>query len=199
MFDVNTIVQSGGLLLVGLIVFAEVGLLLGFFLPGDTLLIAAGVFAASGKIPIIPLLIVTTFAAIVGDNTGYFIGNKLGPRLFRKKDGIIFRKDHIERTEKFYAKHGSKTLLVAHFIPVIRTFSPLLAGAGSMKHRTFFIFDAIGDVAWAVGIILLAYFFGSRVPNIDHYIQIALVGVIALTLLPALFHVVKFYSNKRKS
>ena len=198
MLNVTHIVQSGGLLLIGLIVFAEVGLLLGFFLPGDTLLIAAGIFAASGKLPLAALLVITVVAAIAGDNTGYYIGKRLGPRLFRKPDGIIFRKDHIERTEKFYAKHGNKTLLVAHFLPVIRTFSPLLAGAGSMSYRSFVIFDAIGDIAWAVGVILLAYFFGSRIPNIDHYIMLAIVGVVVLTLAPTLFHLAKYLLNKRR-
>lgn len=198
MLNVTHIVQSGGLLLIGLIVFAEVGLLLGFFLPGDTLLIAAGIFAASGKLPLAALLVITVVAAIAGDNTGYYIGKRLGPRLFRKPDGIIFRKDHIERTEKFYAKHGNKTLLVAHFLPVIRTFSPLLAGAGSMSYRSFAIFDAIGDIAWAVGVILLAYFFGSRIPNIDHYIMLAIVGVVVLTLAPTLFHLAKYLLNKRR-
>ena len=191
MFDVTHIVATGGILLVGLIVFAEVGLLLGFFLPGDTLLIAAGVFAATGKISLIPLLIVTTLAAIAGDNTGYWIGHYLGPRLFRKPDGVIFQKSHIIRSEKFFEKYGSKTLLVSHFLPVIRTFTPLLAGAGDMSYRKFVFFDAIGDTAWAVGIILLSYFFGSRIPNIDHYVLLVVVGAVVLTILPTIYHLIK--------
>jgi membrane-associated protein len=198
MLDVVHIVQSGGLLVIGLIVFAEVGLLLGFFLPGDTLLIAAGVFAAEGHLPLIPLLIITSVAAIAGDNTGYYIGKRLGPRLFKKEDGVIFRKEHIHRTEKFYAKYGNKTLLVAHFLPIIRTFSPVLAGASNLRYRSFVIFDTIGDIAWAVGVTLLAYYFGSKIPNIDHYIMLTIAAIIALVLLPTLFHVGLYYYKKHR-
>jgi membrane-associated protein len=187
-FDVNHLVASGGILLVSLIVFAEVGLLLGFFLPGDTLLIAAGIFAASGKISIVPLVIATCVAAILGDNTGYYIGNKLGPRLFKKKDSLIFQKEHIVRSEKFFAKYGSKTLLISHALPIIRTFVPVLAGAGSMSHKRFFIFNAIGDIAWAVIVILIGYYFGSRIPNIDHYIMLVIIGVVSISIASPLYH-----------
>jgi membrane-associated protein len=197
MFDVETIVASGGILLIGLIVFAEVGLLLGFFLPGDTLLIAAGIFAASGKMDLNTLLIVTVFAAITGDNTGYWIGRHLGPRLFKKPDSLIFQREHIERSEKFFERYGSKTLLVSHFLPIIRTFAPLLAGAGNMDYRKFVTFNAIGDVIWAVGVTLIGYFFGSRIPNIDHYIMLIIGGVIVLSVLPTLYHLAKRYLNKK--
>ncbi len=195
--DVNHLVATGGILLVAAIVFAEVGLLLGFFLPGDTLLIAAGIFAASGKISLLPLLIATALAAIIGDNTGYYIGKHLGPRLFRKDDSLIFQKSHIVRSEKFFEKHGSKTLLVSHFLPVIRTFTPLLAGAGSMSHKKFFVFDAIGDIFWAVSVTLIGYFFGSRIPNIDHYIMFVIGGVVALTIAPTLYHLVQRQVKKK--
>lgn len=196
--NVNHLVAVGGILLVAAIVFAEVGLLLGFFLPGDTLLIAAGIFAASGKISLIPLLIATTIAAILGDNTGYFIGKHLGPKLFSKEDGLIFQKAHIVRSEKFFARYGSKTLLISHFLPVVRTFTPVLAGAGSMTYKRFFIFDAIGDIAWAVSVTLIGYFFGSRIPNIDKYIMFVIGGVVALTIAPTLYHLIQRQINKNK-
>jgi membrane-associated protein len=191
MFDVNTIVATGGLVLIGLIVFAEVGLLLGFFLPGDTLLIAAGILAAGGKMDLAALLAVVTVCAIAGDHTGYWIGHHLGPRLFRKQDGIIFQKSHIERSEKFFAKHGSKTLLISHFLPFIRTFTPLLAGAGKMTYKSFALFNAIGDIAWAIGVTLLGYFVGSKIPNIDHYIMLVIGSVVVFALASPIVHLIQ--------
>ncbi len=168
MFDVSHIIQTGGLLLIAAIIFAESGMLVGFFFPGDTLLLSAGVFAAQGKLPLALTLIVIAIAAIAGDNIGYQIGKTLGPRLFRKKDGLIFRHDYIMQAEKFYEKYGSKTMLLAHFVPVIRTFAPVTAGAGSMPRSKFILFDAIGDISWTLIVTLLGYFVGSRIPNIDH-------------------------------
>src|ERR1700727_2559560 len=122
MFNVTTIIQNGGYVLLGLFLYAEVGLFLGFFLPGDTLLIAAGVYAKQGKLKIAAVLVVAAVAAIAGDNLAYFIGHKLGPRIFRNKDSLLFQPDHVAKAEAFYEKHGSKTVLIAHFIPVVRTF-----------------------------------------------------------------------------
>ncbi|MBC7708194.1 VTT domain-containing protein [Polaromonas sp.] len=197
MFDVNTIVQSGGLLLLALIVFAEVGLLLGFFLPGDTLLIAAGIYAHSGHLSIVAVIVVVAIAAILGDNTGYYIGRKLGPRVFRKPDGLIFRKDHIDKAEVFYEKYGAKTLLISHFIPVIRTFQPLLAGVGRMPYRRFVVFNILGDILWAVSVPLLGYYVGSRIPGIDKYIQLVLLAVIILSAGPTIYHIIKLRFKKR--
>ncbi|HET7320315.1 MAG TPA: VTT domain-containing protein, partial [Candidatus Saccharimonadales bacterium] len=150
MFDVTHIVAAGGLLLVAAIIYSEVALMLGFFLPGDTLLLSVGIFAAQGKLPLAWSIAVIAAAAILGDNTSYHIGRKLGPRLFRKKDGIIFRHEYIERAERFYEKYGNKAALLAHWVPIVRTFAPLLAGVGKMRYRTFALYDAVGDVAWAI-------------------------------------------------
>lgn len=199
MFDVNTIITSGGIALVSLIVYAEVGLFLGFFLPGDTLLIAAGILAAAGKLNLIWLIVAIIVSAIAGDNTGYWIGRHLGPRLFRKPDGLIFQKDHIEKSHRFFDKHGSKTLLISHFLPFLRSFVPLLAGAGSMPYRKFVIFNAIGDVAWGVSITLVGYFFGSRIPNIDHYIMYVLAGVILFSVIPTTYRVVQRKREQSKN
>lgn len=191
MFDVHQLIQTGGLLLIALIIFAESGMMVGFFFPGDTLLFSAGIIAASGNLSLITTLIVIAAAAILGDNIGYQIGKSIGPRLFRKKDSLIFRHDYIMKAEKFYEKHGSKTMLIAHFIPIVRTFAPVTAGAGKMPRKQFMFYDAIGDIAWTVIITLLGYFVGSRVPSIENYIEPILLLVVLATLIPTLYHALK--------
>jgi membrane-associated protein len=157
MLDVTHIIQSGGLVLLGLFLFAEVGLFLGFFLPGDTLLIAAGIYAKQGKLSIAAVILVAAIAAIAGDSTSYLIGRKLGRRVFYKDDSILFQKSHIKKAEDFYERHGNKTVLISHFVPIIRTFSPLLAGVAKMNYRTFLSFDVVGDIAWAIILSLAGY------------------------------------------
>jgi membrane-associated protein len=191
MFDVTHLVEAGGLLLIALIIFAESGMMVGFFFPGDTLLFSAGILAAGGKLPIVLTLLVIAGAAILGDNIGYQIGKSLGPRLFRKKDGLIFRHDHIMRAEKFYEKYGSKTMLIAHFIPIVRTFAPVTAGAGNMPRKQFMFFDAIGDIAWAFSVTLLGYFVGSRIPGIEKLIEPVLIIIVLIFLAPTLYHIFK--------
>ncbi len=190
MFDVTHLVQTGGLVLIFLMIFAESGMMVGFFFPGDTLLFAAGIFAATGKLSIVAAIITIAIAAILGDNIGYLIGKHLGPRLF-KKDSIVFRKEYIARAEKFYEKYGTKTMLVAHFVPVIRTFAPVTAGAGHMNHKQFIIFDAIGDIAWALVVTLAGYFIGSRIPGIENYIEPVLILVVLAVLLPTIIHALR--------
>jgi membrane-associated protein len=190
MFDVNHLIQTGGLLLISIIIFAESGMMVGFFFPGDTLLFSAGIFAATGKLSLVAVLLCVSIAAIVGDNTGYMIGKKLGPRLF-KKDNLVFRKEYIDRAEKFYEKYGSKTMLVAHFIPVVRSFVPVTAGAGQMNYKLFFVFDAIGDIAWAISTTLVGYFIGSKIPGVEKYIDPIIILVVLAVLLPSIYHALK--------
>ena len=199
MFNVTDIVQSGGLILIGAFLFAEVGLFLGFFLPGDTLLIAAGIYAKEGKLSISAVILVAAIAAIAGDSTAYFIGDKLGPRAFRNKDSVLFRPDHVARAEVFYEKYGSRALLVTHFLPVIRTFTPLLAGVAKMPYPRFLTFDATGDIFWAFSVTLVGYYVGSRIPNVDHYILLGLGCVILITLAPTLFHLVRISLKRRRA
>jgi len=189
MFDVTHIIQTGGLLLIGLMVFAESGIMVGLFLPGDTLLLSAGVLSATGSLSITSVIIVITLAAIAGDNVGFQIGKSLGPRLFRKKDGIIFRKEYIDKAEKFYEKYGARAMLVEHFIPIIRSFAPVTAGAGKMDRKLFILCNTIGDIAWAVSFTLLGYFVASKIPNIEKYIEPAILGVILIFTVPALFRI----------
>jgi membrane-associated protein len=191
MLDFTEIVRTGGLLILFLIIFAESGMMVGFFFPGDTLLFSAGILAAADQLPIVWTIVVIAAAAIIGDNTGYHIGRKLGPRLFKKEDGLIFRKELIMKAEKFYEKYGTKTMLIAHFIPVVRSFAPVTAGAGKMNYKQFVIYDAIGDIAWAASITLLGYYVGSRIPGVEHYIEPVLIGIILVTLLPTIYHALK--------
>jgi len=188
MFDVTHLIQTGGLILIGSFVFAESGVMVGLFLPGDTLLLSAGVLAATGQLSVASVMIVVAIAAIAGDNVGYQIGKSLGPRLFRKKDGVIFRKEYIDRAEKFYEKYGAKAMLVEHFIPIVRSFAPVTAGASKMNRGLFILCNAIGDIAWAVSFTLFGYFIGSKIPGVDKYIEPALILVILTFLGPTLYH-----------
>ena len=183
--------------MLGGIIFAEVGLFLGFFLPGDTLVIAAGVYAHQGHFNIVSVLLVCGIAAILGDSLGYWIGRRLGPTVFNREDSIIFRPDHIAQAHAFFEKYGPKTLLISHFLPIIRSFTPLLAGVGEMPYRSFLKFNIIGDILWALIVGLLGYYVGSRIPNIDTYIMIALAFVIAATLLPTIYHFGRIQLRKR--
>ena len=197
MFNPTELIQNGGVLLVGLIIFAESGMFVGFFFPGDTLLLTGGILAAQGKLSLPFLLITVIIAAIAGDNTGYQIGFSLGRRLFAKEDGIFFRKRYVEESEKFYERYGSKTMMLAHFIPIIRTFAPIVAGAGKMHRIRFVIFDAIGDTVWAIIVTLLGYWFGSRIPNIDHYILPTVAAVVILSFGPVIYHIVRALLARR--
>lgn len=191
MFDITHLLQSGGLILVGAIIFAESGMMVGFLFPGDTLLLSAGVLAAGHSISLPEYIAVIALAAIAGDNVGYQIGRSLGPRLFKKEDGLVFRKEYIARAEQFYEKYGSKTMLVAHFVPVVRSFAPVTAGAGRMNRKLFILFDAIGDIAWTLLLTLFGYFVGSRIPGIDRFIEPVLIGIILVFLVPTLYHALK--------
>lgn len=198
MFNVTHLIAASGLSLIALIIYAEVGLMIGFFLPGDTLLLSVGILAAQGKLPIIWSIVVIALAAILGDNTSYLTGHKLGPRLFRRPDGIIFRQEYVVKAEQFYDKYGNKTALLAHWVPIVRTFVPLLAGVGKMRYRSFVVFDAIGDIAWASVITLLGYFVGNRIPNVDHYVLLVLAVVIIVSFGPTLYHVVQALRRRRQ-
>jgi len=197
MFDVNSIIEAGGLLLIALIIFAESGMFIGFFFPGDTLLMAAGIFAAQGKLNIVSVILVIIVAAMCGDNLGYQIGKRYGRGLFKKKDGIVFRQEYVQRAESFYEKYGDKMMLFAHFVPVVRTFAPPVAGVAKMNYKKYFIYDTIGIIGWATSVTLVGYFFGHQIPNIDSYIILAVVGVMAITLGPTFYHLIKAVLENR--
>ncbi len=191
MFDIQHLIQSGGILIISLIIFAESGLLVGFFLPGDTLLFGAGLAASQGQLSIVWLMVMVAAAAIIGDNVGYSIGQHAGKRLFTKKDGILFRHEYIQRAEDFYAKHGGKTIILARFTPMVRTFAPVVAGAGKMSRQRFMFFNVIGGILWGAGMPLLGYLVGDRIPGLDRYIEVVIIGVVVLSLGVAAGHVLK--------
>ncbi|MDQ3123624.1 MAG: VTT domain-containing protein [bacterium] len=198
MFDIEHIIKAGGVLIVSLIVFAESGLLVGFFLPGDTLLFGAGLAASQGEISLTALIIAVVAAAIIGDNVGYSIGRRTGHRIFKKKDGILFRQEYLEKAEAFYEKHGGKTIIIARFVPIVRTFAPVVAGASKMTRRRFFAFNVVGGILWGAGMPLLGYFVGNRIPGLDKYIEIVILGVVVLSLVLAFAHVLKDKSTRTK-
>ncbi|MBW3569196.1 VTT domain-containing protein [Candidatus Parcubacteria bacterium] len=187
----NELIKAGGLALIAFIVFAESGLLFGFFFPGDTLLFAAGVLAATGEFNIVEVTAVIVFAAIAGGYSGYWIGKKAGPKLFKKEEGIIFRREYIERSERFYEKHGGKTIMFARFIPVIRTFAPVVAGIGNMNQAKFMFYNVVGAAFWGISITLAGFFFGSKIPNIEAYVFPILLLAMALTVSPTIYHILK--------
>jgi membrane-associated protein len=179
--DVNHIIQAGGLLAIVAIIFAETGLLLGFFLPGDTLLIAAGIFASQDKLPLVPLLLLTPVAAILGYQAAYKIGEQAGPRLFHRDEGVLFRTEYITRTEEFINKHGGKAILLARFIVVVRTVIPLLAGVGKMQKNKFLFYNITGSILWTTSVILAAFWLGHKIPNLDKYLILLVVAAMAIT------------------
>ena len=167
-----------------LIVFAESGLFFGFFLPGDTLLFTAGLFAARGDLSL-PLILVGCFiAAVAGDQVGYLFGRRVGPALFRRPDSRLFKQEYVERAQAFFDRYGSKTIVLARFVPIVRTFAPILAGVGKMNYRTFVTFNLMGGLFWAVGVTLLGYFLGELIPDIDTYLLPIVAVIFLLSVTP---------------
>jgi membrane-associated protein len=167
-----------------LIVFAESGLFFGFFLPGDSLLFTAGLFAAQGTLNL-PLILVGCFvAAVAGDQVGYVFGQRVGPALFKRPDSRLFKQEYVERARAFFEKHGPKTIVLARFVPIVRTFAPILAGVGRMQYRTFVSYNLIGGFLWAIGVTLLGYWLGNLIPDIDAYLLPIIALIIALSFVP---------------
>lgn len=197
-FDLKDFIQSVGYFGIFGIVFAESGLLVGALLPGDSLLFTAG-FLASQDILSLPLLLVITFvAAVAGDSVGYATGSRYGHRIFKKADSILFNHKHIERAEAFYKLHGGKALILARFMPIVRTIAPILAGVGKMPYRKFVSFNIIGAFLWAVGITSLGYFLGKSIPDIDKYLLPAIVIILVVSIAPSVFHVLKDAEQRDK-
>ncbi|MBX4187847.1 MAG: VTT domain-containing protein [Candidatus Doudnabacteria bacterium] len=178
-----------------LIVFAETGVLLGFILPGDSLLFALGVVAGSGKINIFFLDLLLIVAAIVGDNSGYFLGRKTGPKIFTRPDSLIFKQEYINRTKDFYQKYGGKAIIFARYVPVIRSFTPFMAGVGQMPYRTFFGYSVISVVTWVLILTTTAYFLGS-VPLVRNNFEKAILLVVAISFLPAIIEIIRHKMKK---
>lgn len=198
MFDLISFIKAAGVLGVGGIVFAESGLLIGFFLPGDSLLFTAGFLASQGYLNIIFLLIVSFVAAVVGDSVGYTIGKKAGPKIFVKEESFWFNPTQVKRAEVFFEKYGAKAIILARFLPVVRTFTPVIAGVGNMKYRVFLLNNIIGAVLWAIGVTLAGFYLGKIVPDVDKYLLPIIILIIFLSILPTFIHIMKDREQRRQ-
>lgn len=173
------------------IIFAETGLFFGFFLPGDSILFPAGVLAAQGILDL-PTLVILTFAASVSGNAvGYHFGHRIGKRLFVKEDSLFFHKNHLVRAKLFYQKHGAKAIVLARFMPIVRTFAPIVAGIGEMSYPKFLFYSAFGGVLWAIGLPVLGFFLGRSIPDIDRYLILIIALIILASISPGIYHVLK--------
>ncbi len=191
LLDPQTIIKALGLFGVVAIVFTESGLFFGFFLPGDSLLFTAGFLASQGYMPIIWLLVLSFVAAVAGDNVGYYFGKKTGPKIFTKEDSFFFRKSHIDKARAFYERYGKMTIILARFVPVVRTFVPIVAGVGQMDYKTFFKFNIIGGFLWTWGIVLMGYLLGNIIPNAEHYLTPIVLVIIVVSFVPGIIELIR--------
>jgi membrane-associated protein len=196
--DLIELIRTVGYIGIIAIIFAESGLFFGFFLPGDSLLLTAGLLAARGELNLGILLLTLAPAAILGDNVGYWFGKKAGPPIFSRENSLLFRRKNLLAAKAFYEKHGGKTITIARFMPFIRTFAPIVAGAVEMDYRRFMFFNLMGGLLWAVGVTLAGYFLGQWIPPevLDKYFLIILVVVILVSASPAMIHAWKEYRHE---
>ncbi|MFO0971293.1 MAG: VTT domain-containing protein [Candidatus Saccharimonadales bacterium] len=189
-------IAHAGIFVVAGVIFAESGLMVGFFLPGDSLLFTAGFLASQGFVNVHLLAGTCFIAAVIGDSVGYAFGKRVGPRLLKRPDGKIFKQKYIAQAEAFFEEHGKKTIILARFVPIVRTFSPIVAGLGSMNYRTFLSYNVIGGALWTLGITYLGYFLGNFIPK--DYLEPAIILVVLISLLPAFHHFLKEAENRQK-
>jgi len=186
--DLPALVQWAGYVGLTLIIFAETGLLVGFFLPGDSLLVTAGLLCSQSDfgLDVWLLGLILTVAAIVGDTVGYAIGRNTGPRIFTRPDSLLFNRNHLLRAQQFYEKHGGKTIIIARFMPIVRTFAPVVAGVGQMRYRSFVFYNVIGGIAWIWSMLMIGYVLGSRFPAVSEHLEKVILLVIFLSILPGI-------------
>jgi len=202
-YDVQGIIKFGGMAALIAVVFAETGLLVGFFLPGDSLLVTAGVFCTSANPTGKPLLNIVTLnllvgiAAVVGDQVGFYIGRKAGPKIFTRENSLFFNKKHLMRTHAFYEKHGGKTIIIARFMPIIRTFAPVVAGVGDMNYRKFVSYNVFGGLGWVLSMTCIGYGLASAWPDVTKHIEKLIILIIFLSLLPGMIAYARNYMAKR--
>jgi membrane-associated protein len=192
------IIAWGGYIGLFAIIFSETGLLIGFFLPGDSLLFTAGLFAAKGQLDIVLLILLLMIAAIAGNSTGYLIGRKAGQALYNRPQSRWFRRDQLLKTREFYEKYGAITIVMAQFMPFARTFAPVVAGIGDMQYRRFATFNIIGAIAWVNSMTLLGYFLGTLVPGIRNYIEYVIAAIIFVSVLPVAYKYLQHRRENRK-
>lgn len=196
MFDIPNLIQTVGYLGLFAIIFAESGILIGIFLPGDSLLFTAGLLSSQGYLNIWILLPLFFIAGYLGDLVGYIIGRKVGPKIFSRPKSFWFNPENVEKTRKFYEKYGKKTVIIARFIPIVRTLAPVMAGVGQMKYETFAFYNGLGALAWGVGITALGYLFGNSIPNADQYLLPIIVVIVVLSFLPAIY---EYFQSRKES
>ncbi len=190
--DLESTLQTIGLIGLFAIVFAESGLFFGFFLPGDSLLFTAGLLSSQGHLAPLPVILVGCFvAAVAGDQVGYVFGSRVGPSLFRRPDSRIFKQEYVEKARAFFERHGSKTIVLARFVPIVRTFAPILAGVGDMQYRTFVTFNVLGGLLWAVGVTTLGYILGETAPWVEDYLLLVIAVIVLLSLLPVAIEILR--------
>ncbi len=189
--DLIALIKTAGYLGLFFIIFAESGLFIGFFLPGDSLLFTAGFLTSQGYLHIMPLVLITFTAAVLGDNFGYAFGRKVGVKIFTRNDSMLFHKDHLHKAKAYYDKYGGKTIILARFMPVVRTFAPIVAGVGEMKYSSFVFYNLIGGAIWGLGLPLLGYFLGSTVPNVDKYLIPIILFIVFASFIPPVWHFLK--------
>lgn len=189
--DPIAMVKTGSYLGIAFLVFAESGLLVGIFLPGDSLLFAAGLLSAGGFLALAPLVVCVIAAAIIGDSVGYWFGANVGPPLFKRKDSFFFKQEYLKRTERFYQTYGGRAVVLARFVPIVRTIAPILAGVGSMTYKTFLSFNVFGGLLWGAGMTLVGYFLGSIIPNSEHYILPLSLLIIVVSFLPIFLNLLR--------
>ena len=198
LYSIPDLIIFGGYSLLFIIVFVETGLMVGFFLPGDSLLVTAGLFAAQGALNIYLLILLLSFAAILGDSLSYFIGLKAGHALFHREDSRFFKKKHLLTTQKFYEKHGRKTIILARFVPIVRTFAPVVAGIANMEYKQFLSYNILGGISWVAGLSLLGFFLGNTIPNIEQNIHVVIIIVIIISFIPLAVEYIKMKRGKYK-
>jgi len=196
-YALDDLIRWGGYALLAGIVFTETGLLIGCFLPGDSLLITAGLVAATGALNVWYLNGLLVVAAVLGDSVGYAIGARLGPRLFTRPQSLLFNPRHVERTRAFYARHGAKTIVIARFVPIIRTFAPVVAGVGQMQYRRFLGYNVAGGVGWVTSMTWAGYLLGQTVPNISSHLHLVVGAVIILSVIPIAIEILR--ERRRRS
>lgn len=194
-FELSEFILTAGYIGLFAVIFAETGLFLGFFLPGDSLLFVAGLLASDGTLSLPILLAIVFSAAVFGNTVGYLFGRRVGPALFKREESLLFKKSHVRKAEEFFNQYGAKTIVIARFMPIVRTFAPILAGVGKMDFKEFFFYNVIGAFLWSFGLLFGGFFLGRVVPDIDRYILPIVIGIVIASLMPG---VLKYLQEKRR-
>jgi membrane-associated protein len=198
LLNARELIQWGGTVGLTFVIFAETGLLFGFFLPGDSLLVTAGLLAATmGVFNVWTLGLLLTAASILGNAVGYYIGKVAGPRLFTRENSLLFNKKHLIRAHEFYERHGGKTIVIARFMPIVRTFVPVVAGMAQMEYRRYTAYNVVGGIAWIWSMLLIGYFLGRYIPGIDRHIELVIIGVVFVSILPGIIGWLKSRSSAK--